>query len=443
MTGLDEREGFVARSGEIVVIGAGQAGLALSYHLTQRGLPHVVFERGRIAESWRSGRWDSFCLVTPNWMMDLPGYPYASDDPDGYMGGAEIAAHFAAYAASFGAPVEEGVAVSSVEAEPGDGFLVETAQGVVRASAVAVATNFLQFPKLPPFAAQIPPDVVQLHTSQYRNPQGLPPGSVLVVGSGQSGMQIAEELHESGRRVYLSVGRTGRVPRRYRGRDVYGWVRVAGVRTRAGETPAGHAHVSGRSGGRDLNLHRFARDGIVLLGRIEGANGWRLRVRPDLHDCVAFADAFEADFKRIVDDYIAEAGIDAPREEQAEEPARWGGLAAPTIEELDLRASGISTVVWGTGYGRDYSWLRGAAIEPGGFLVHERGVTPTPGLYAVGLTWSGRHSSAFPGTVGPEAEHVATHVEAWLANEMGPKIDRGSGASGAQGPHQTAPPLRG
>ena len=405
----------MSQSGEIVVIGAGQAGLALSYHLTQRGLPHVVLERGRIAESWLSGRWDSFCLVTPNWMMDLPGFPYAGDDPDGYMGGAEIASHFGTYAASFGAPVQQSVAVTSVGRTLEDGFLVETTRGVVHSPAVVVATNFLQHPQLPPLAAHLPTDIAQLHTSQYRNPQSLPPGNVLVVGSGQSGMQITEEISESGRQVYLSVGRTGRVPRRYRGKDIYGWVRVAGVRTRATETPAGHAHVSGKNGGHDLNLHRFARDGIVLLGRVDAIAGTRLHLRPDLHNCVAFADAFEDDFKRTVDHFIAEAGLDAPLEDPSAHPPLRDGFAAPVIEELDLRAAGIATVIWGTGYGRDYSWLRGAAIDPDGFLVQERGITPLPGLYSVGLTWSGKQSSAFPGTVGSEAEHVATHLEEWLA----------------------------
>ena len=402
----------MAQRVDVVVVGAGQAGLALSYHLAQQGRPHVVLERGRVGEAWRSGRWDSFCLVTPNWMTNLPGFPYAGDDPDGFMGRDEVVAFLERYAASFGAPVREGVEVTAVAPAAGGRYLVETTAGPIEAVNVAVATNFLQVPKLPPFAADLPGDIVQVHTSRYRNPEGLPPGAVLVVGTGQSGSQVAEELYQSGRRVCLSVGRTGRVPRRYRGKDVYWWVRETGIRTTTAETSAGHAHVSAKDGGRDLSLHRFARDGVALLGRVEGVAGGRLRLSPDLHERLAYADAFEAAFKRAVDDYVARTGLDAAPDEPPVDAGLGDGDRAEVVRELDLRAAGVSSVVWGTGYGCDLRWVRLPAVGADGFPVHERGITPVPGLYVVGMSWKRPPTSAFVGTVGQEAAHVSAHLAA-------------------------------
>ncbi len=403
----------MAESVETVVVGAGQAGLALSYYLTQEGHSHVVLERGRVGEGWRSGRWDSFCLVTPNWMANLPGLPYAGHDPDGFMGRDAVIDYLERYAASFGAPVREGVAVTAVRPGPANhGYLVETDAGSFEAANVVVATNFLQVPMLPPFAAALPPDVVQVHSSQYRNPGGLPPGAVLVVGTGQSGSQIAEELYRAGRRVYLAVGRTGRVPRRYRGKDVYWWVREAGIRTTTAETSAGHAHVSGQGGGHDLNLHRFARDGVVLLGRVEAVAGTRLRLSPDLHERLAYADAYEATFKCAVDDYVARTGLDAEPDQPPADALVRDGYTVEAINELDLRTTGVSAVVWGTGYGCDLGWVQLPAVGPDGFPLHERGITALPGLYVIGMSWKQPPTSAFVGTVGQEAAHVAAHLVA-------------------------------
>jgi putative flavoprotein involved in K+ transport len=263
---------------EVVVVGAGQAGLAISYYLTQQGRTHVVLEREtQVGSAWRHGRWDSFTLVIPNWAVRLPGFPYRGDDPDGFMERSEIVNHLERYASSFGAPARFGVTVTAVDPAPGgSGYLVSTSSGGTYAAAnVVVATGSFQFPKPTKLAEAFPPSISQMHSSSYRNPDGLPPGAVLVVGSADTGCQIADELCEQGRQVYMCVGHSSRRPRRYRGRDVAFWVvTLGGFDQTADQLPdpgarfAANAHLTGKSGGYTLNLHQFARNGVVLLGHL-------------------------------------------------------------------------------------------------------------------------------------------------------------------------------
>ena len=350
---------------EVTVIGAGQAGLAISYYLTQQGRSHVVLEKeSQVGSAWRHGRWDSFTLVTPNWSVRLPGFPYRGDDPDGFMKRADVVSHLEQYASSFGAPVRFGVTVTAVDPAPG-GYLVSTADGDTFAAAkIVVATGSFQFPRPAKLADAFPPHIAQLHSSRYRNPDDLPPGAVLVVGSADTGCQIAEELSESGRDVYLCVGRSSRRPRRYRGKDAMFWgVALGGSDQTAdqladpGARFAANPHITGKAGGHTLNLHHFARNGVVLLGRLIGIHGNSIVLAQDLRENLAFADKGSDDFKDNVDAFVRETGMDVPaaQPDPIDEVRSDAGENAPTT--LDLQAAGITNVIWANGYGFDYSWV--------------------------------------------------------------------------------------
>ena len=300
-----------------IIIGGGQAGLATSFYLKKQGREHFVLERAdRPGAAWQQ-RWDSFTLVTPNWAFRLPGVEHSGDDRDGFMPRDEILRVFERYAASHELPVRFGVDVTAVEPLAGrPGYLVRTGGdngSDFEAQNVVVATGMYQRPKIPAFSSGLPTDILQLHSGQYRNPAGLPPGAVLVVGSGQSGCQIAEELYKSGRRVYHSIGSAGRAPRRYRGKDTYEWLVLAGFFDRTPDMlPSPKArfapdpHLSGAGGGHTLNLHRFARDGVTLLGHLRGVTDGRLDVAPDLHESLSKADQFEAQLVKLIDGYICQ-----------------------------------------------------------------------------------------------------------------------------------------
>jgi putative flavoprotein involved in K+ transport len=283
---------------ETVIVGGGQAGLATSYCLGQEGREHVVLEQAAQAgNAWRSDRWDSFTLVTPNWSLRLPGAEYSGDAPHGYMPRDEIVAGLEAYARRYQMPVRYGVRVLAVEPQDRGGYRVEADGASFETRNVVMATGLFQEPKLLPAAAGLAPGMVQIASGQYRNPQALPPGAVLVVGSAQSGCQIAEELYQAGRRVYLCTGSAGRVPRRYRGRDFFEWLHLVGYLDRTPDklpSPqvkfAGNPQVTGKAGGHNLNLHQFARDGVVLLGRMEGAQGDKIWLAPDLMANLAKSD---------------------------------------------------------------------------------------------------------------------------------------------------------
>lgn len=410
---------------DTVIVGGGQAGLSTSYWLKQRGHEHVVLEKADApGTAWRN-RWDTFTLVTPNWSFRLPGGDYGQADPHGFMGRDAILAAFADYAHRHALPIRYHSAVTLVESHTsGQGYTVHTADGMMFVAAhVVLATGSFQRPKLPEYAADLPAAVKQLHSGQYRNPAALPPGAVLVVGSGQSGAQIAEELYQSGRTVYLSVGRAGRAPRRYRGRDTWEWLDLSGFLDRtADKLPAPQArfaanpHISGRDGGHTLNLHQFARDGVRLLGRVTGAADGKIRLAPDLHESMMHADQFEARLLTMIDDHIVRSGVDAPEDQL---PQLRDGFATEIVQEVDLAAAGITSVVWAVGYSFDFEWVKLPLLDAHGFPSQVRGVTAHPGLYFVGLNWLHSQKSGLLQGVGEDAAHVAGHIAAHCGADIG------------------------
>ena len=400
---------------DTIIIGGGQAGLAASYHLTQRGREHLVLEQaGRAAESWRK-RWDSFTLITPNWMNRLPGAEYHGDEPDAFMPRDQVVAYIEAYAQRFALPVRYGIRVSAVEPIE-NGYRVRATDVDFEARSVVIATGSNQRPKVPAFSVNLPAAIRQIHSSQYRNPESLPAGAVLVVGSAQSGCQIAEELYQSGRKVYLSVSGAGRIPRRYRGKDLTEWFYATGfAEMTVDKLPSPQAkfaakpHSTGKNGGHTINLHQFARDGVVLLGRLQEVQGARIILAPDLRENLAKADKFSADFRQGVDNYLTQNGLEAPIDSV---PELRDGYAAEQILEIDLELAGIRCVVWATGYSFDFGWVKLPAFDDDGYPVQQRGVTDFPGLYFVGLGYMHTFQSDLLAGVGDDAAHVVAHLAA-------------------------------
>ena len=390
---------------ETVVVGGGQAGLVMSYLLAQQGREHVILEPTGPAHTWRR-RWDSFALnALSGRALNLPGLPYQGADPEGYAYRDEIIAYFEAYAALVRPPLRLGVRATAVRPAERGRFLVETDAGALLADNVVVATGRHQTPALPPLSAAIPRDVVQLHTHDYRRPAQLPPGNVLVVGAGQSSCQIVEELHAAGHRVHLAVGHCRRVPIRYRGRQMTDWAAALGD---PWSDLAFGAQFTGRDGGRALNLHVFARDGMVLLGRLAGVDGRVLHLAPDLHDHLRAADAHDALARRLVDEFVAANGLDCP--EEPPPPVLRDGFAQPLLTELDLDAAGISSVVWGTGYRFNLSWVKLPILDPSGEQRQEIGATPVPGLYVLGFAVRRQPRSSLLAYVGAEAQAIAAAI---------------------------------
>ena len=408
----------LARAHDALVIGAGQGGLAVSWFLTRAGIEHVVIERSSIASSWREHRWDSFCAVTPNWSIRLPGAEYAGDNPDGFLSRDELVGHFEAWARSFGAPVRCGIEARVVR-PAGDGFEVGTSEGSFRARNVVVATSTYQNPHVPAVAARLPPRLEQLTPHEYKRPGTLPPGAVMVVGSGQTGCQIAEELHEAGREVFLCVGRAGRLPRRYRGRDCIEWQRDMGYLDRTPEmldSPAARfradPHLTGRNGGCTISLHDFHRRGIRLLGRLVGCEGERARFDGELHAEMRFADEFCCRIVEQFERHIADRGIDAPAPTAAELAGGppEDGRRPEIVREIDLAAANVGAVVWATGYRFDFSWVDAAVLDDFGYPQAPGGVSACPGLCFVGLNWMTRRKSGILYGVGDDARSVAEHI---------------------------------
>jgi putative flavoprotein involved in K+ transport len=386
----------------VIVVGGGQAGLSMSYCLTERGIDHIVFEKNEIAHSWRSKRWDSFCLVTPNWQCRLPGFPYPGNEPHGFMQKDDIVQYVEAYAASFDAPVMEGVEVSSIRKhQEGSVFEVSTSLGEYTADQVAIAVGGYHRPKFPRIAERFPESVVQIHSSEYKNPQCLPDQAVLVVGTGQSGCQIAEDLHLAGTQVHLCVGGAPRSPRRYRGKDVVDWLDQMGyydlsiddhpqkdkVRTNANH------YVTGRDGGREIDLRQFALEGMQLHGRLQRLSGSTLMFCDDLKENLDKADAVAESIKQSIDGFIEKNHIEAPID------SPYQPVWEPEQHDLalDYSAADIGSVVWCTGYEADFSWIEIPVFDGKGYPGHERGVTGVKGLYFLGLPWlytwgSGRFS---------------------------------------------------
>ncbi len=409
----------------VLVVGAGQAGLALSQCLTERGIEHLVLEQAdRIAPVWSQQRWDSFTLVSPNWSIQLPGMPYQGPDPDGFIGRDEIVQYLERYAASFNPPVRLGTRVTAIDPhDSGSGYLVTTDRGAYRADNVVLASGLFQQPRVPNWSADLSPDVLQLHTSQYRRPDALPEGAVLVVGSAQSGCQIAQDLMLAGRKVYLSVGRSNRAPRRYRGRDLFSWLVQSGFFDRTvAALPAPGARfissplISGREGGRSLSLHQFARDGVTLLGHVVGGAGDTLHLAPDLHQSLTQAEMFATNVRKVVDGFVERSGMDAPLSDEDQQPESGDGFAAEPLERLNLREEHVSTIIWGSGYRFDFSLVHLPVLDAGGFPSQDDGATAFAGLYFHGMPWLPKMKSGLLFGAAEDAERLASRLHDRVRN---------------------------
>jgi putative flavoprotein involved in K+ transport len=404
---------------EAVVIGGGQAGLAMSRCLADGGVDHVVLERGRVAERWRSERWDSLRLLTPNWQSRLPGFRYDGPDPDGYMSAPEVADFLSRYSRSFAAPVEEGTTVLSLDhAEAG--YRVATDRGTWEAPSVVIATGYCDVPFVPALAASLPADVTQVAPSRYRNPDELPKGGVLVVGASATGVQLADEIHRSGRPVTLAVGRHTRLPRVYRGRDILWWLDAMGVLDESAadvfSIEASRSQPSlqlvGRADRATLDLPRLEESGVRLVGRAMGTDGGRVFLSDDLVAHTVAADARLARLVQRIDIFAARTGLES--EVGPPEPFRPFLWPAPAPIALDLRAEGIRTVLWATGFRRRYPWLKLDVLDPRGEIRHDGGITPLRGLFVIGLNFLRRRKSSFIDGVGQDALELTAH----LADEL-------------------------
>ena len=413
-----QKRGKMSRKVETVIIGGGQGGLSTRYYLTQAKRDHVVLEKSAQAgNSWRNGRWDSFTLVTPNWAFRLPGAEYQGKDPDGFMPRDEVVTRFERYISESHLPVEFQVEVTAVEMDhQGGGYRVQTDGGTLSTRNVVIATGLYQRPKIPTFGLTLHGGITQVDTATYRNPAALPPGAVLVVGSGQSGSQIAKDLAMAGRKVYLCVGSAGRIPRRYRGRDIYEWMNRTGFLDRTadqlpspGDKFKANPQVSGRDGGQNINLHQFCREGITLLGRIQGGEGNRVWFARDLRENLSKSDQWEAHITRMIDQYIEKNRLDAPEEKL---PEFNDGYQAEEITELDLEKAGITTIVWALGYHFNYRMVKLPIFDQDGFPVHTRGATCFPGVYFIGMQWMPRFNSGHLIGVGRDAKHLAGAIRA-------------------------------
>lgn len=401
----------------VIIVGGGQSGLSMSYCLKQKGIDHIIFEKKEIGYSWKAKRWDSFCLVTPNWQCRLPGYAYPGPDPHGFMPRHDIVQYIKDYAAAFAAPVEEGVEVLKLRKNKAqDVFEVSTTIGDYTADQVVIAAGYYHKPKIPAIATRLPEHVVQLHSSEYKNPESLPDKAVLVVGTGQSGCQIAEDLHFAGKQVHLCVGGAPRSARTYRGKDVVAWLDQMGyydltIDQHPQKEQARHKtnhYVTGRDGGREIDLRQLALDGMQLYGRLKDIKGTQIEFQDDLKQNLDQADAVAESIKRTIDQFIDQHQISAPTESPyvpAWEPTR-------PVLELDYEQANIGTVIWSIGYEPDFCWVELPVFDGKGYPGHDRGVTEIWGLYFLGLPWlytwgSGRFSG-----IARDAMHLADYITA-------------------------------
>ena len=398
---------------DTLVVGGGQAGLAMSEHLSNCGVPHLVLERQRIAERWRSQRWDSLVANGPAWHDRFPSLEFSDIDPDAFATKEQVAEYFVAYAEQIDAPVRCGVEVKSVQRNVGrPGFRAETSEGVLEANNVVAATGPFQRPTIP---AVVPEDagVLQIHSSAYRNPEQLPEGAVLVVGAGSSGTQIANELLRAGRRVYLSVGPHHRPPRSYRGRDFVWWLGVLGKWDAQALEP-GKEHVtiavSGAYGGRTVDFRRLAAQGMTLVGLTRSCKDGVLNFAPDLADNLAQGDANYLSLLDEADAFATRNGLDLREEPDARKVEPDPECVTDPILELDLSKAGVTSIVWATGFAVDFSWLQVDAFDENGRPKHQRGVSAEPGVYFLGLPWLSRRGSSFIWGVWHDAKYLADHI---------------------------------
>jgi putative flavoprotein involved in K+ transport len=410
---------------EAVVVGGGQSGLAMSRCLTDVGVEHVVLERGEVGERWRRASWDSLRLLTPRWQARLPGWTYDGSDPDGYMHWRETVGYLEGFARSFAAPLVTGVSVTSVRQHAGR-FIVDSTGGAWLTDHVVVATGDCQETRRPAFASRLSSALVQIDPTRYRNPGDLPEGGVLVVGSSATGVQLAHELHASGRPVTMAVGRHTRLPRTYRGRDILWWLDRMGILDeRADQVPdliASREQPSlqlvGTPDRRDLGLTQLARAGVRLVGRALDGRERTVRVEEDLIETTVAADVKLAKLLERVERFIAERGL-------------GGGLPSPdpfeptlfpsSPDRIELAAEGIRSVLWATGYRRDYGWLHLPVLDASGEIIHAGGVTPVPGLYVLGLRFLRRRKSSFIDGAADDARDLTTHI---VTRRMAKRADR-------------------
>jgi putative flavoprotein involved in K+ transport len=400
---------------ETLIIGGGQAGLAMSHMLSQRGCRHVVLERGRIAERWRTERWDGLRFQFPNWSVKLPDFPLSHAEPDAFATSRDIIDFLAAYADHIAAPIRCGVTVRSLRAATGSSaFLADTTAGTFEAANVVVATGPYQQPVVPDLL-QDSAALFQVHASKYQNPDQLPAGAVLIVGSGASGAQIAEELLCAGRRVFLSVGRHRRMPRRYRGRDLIWWLAALGL----DQTPVEKRGpdkalplITGAYGGHTIDFREFAERGIVLLGHLRGARGMQLDFAPDLMESLLSGDAAYAAFLDAVDAHVRRQGMDVPEEPGAREVLPEPACVQNPLHCLNLRSADVKSVIWATGYRCDFSWIALPVLNDSGEPVHHGGISDVPGLYFIGLPWLSKMNSSFLAGIGDDAARLADRIAA-------------------------------
>jgi len=402
------------RSIETIIIGGGQAGLAMSRTLTDHGIEHVVLEKGRVGERWRSERWDSMTLLTPRWLSRLSGWADDDSDPHGFMSRHELIDYLERYASAFVAPVLGGVTVLDVRRGP-TGFEVQTDRGSWRARSVVVATGESQEPWVPTVAEHLAPSLHQVTTREYKNPDRLPAGGVLVVGASATGIQLAQEIHASGRPVTLSVSKHTRLPRRYRGRDILWWMhhmglldtRTTEVKNLAASRAQPSMQLVGTPDHRTLDLKQLHAVGVRLVGRTESARGGRVFFADDLVESLAAAEMKLAGLRTRIDGFIREEGMNG------DVPGQDPFVPVPMPDaptSLDLRAEGIRSVLWATGFRRSYPWLRVPVLDQQSEIEHDGGVTAEPGLYVLGLNFMRRRSSSFLAGVSKDAEDLAEHL---------------------------------
>ncbi|EPL6171656.1 TPA: NAD(P)-binding domain-containing protein [Klebsiella aerogenes] len=398
---------------ETLVVGGGQAGIAMSEHLSKQGISHLVVEKNRIAEAWRTGRWDSLVANGPAWHDRFPGMEFKGGDPDAFIAKDDVAQYFVDYVREFNLPVRTGVEVKSAVRNHGrPGFTIETTDGVIEALNIVAATGPFQKPVIPPIS---PRDsaIHQIHSAKYYNPQQLPEGAVLVVGAGSSGVQIADELQRAGRKVYLSVGAHDRPPRAYRNRDFCWWLGVLGLWDAPASEP-GKEHVtiavSGAHGGHTVDFRELAHRGITLVGLTESFAGGTVSFKNNLVENIRLGDENYLALLDAADAYIAANGLDLPEEPTARQFLADPDCMTSPILSLDLAQAGINTIIWATGYAVDYSWLNVNAFNEQGRPQHQRGVSSEPGVYFLGLPWLSRRGSTFIWGVWHDAKHIADHI---------------------------------
>jgi putative flavoprotein involved in K+ transport len=409
---------YLMKRMDVIIVGAGQAGLATSYLLAQKRIPHIVLEKGRIGESWRSQRWDSFYLNTPNWSNGLPGMEFEPDAPDAFGHRDQIVSYLECYAGSFGAPVRENTEVACLHKLSTGQYRLQVGDECIECRVVVIASGSMSRPRMPVIAQNLPGDILNLTAGTYKNPAVLPNGAVLIVGSAQSGCQIAEDLVAAGRKVYLSASRVGRIPRVYRGRDILAWWRDMGfweVRVDELEDPAiqfaALPQVSGADGGHTVSFQSLARDGVTLLGRVLGVDGFDLVLKPDLMEAIHFADEKSTAFKDAIDAFILREGITAPPPEpDPGEPDLPDLNGSDLVERLDLRQAGITSVIWCTGFDANWDWLKVDVFDDQGRPQHRNGISESPGLYFIGFPWLSKRKSGTLYGIAEDAGRIVEHL---------------------------------